>query len=83
MIEAGKGPDADLALCKAMVDACPASLLVADARGRTAVEYALGGENLRLYRNLHHLYNAEMRRMNGLESRKRMAHNLLMVGGGD
>ena len=82
MIEASKGPRADMRLCKRMVDACPTAILIADGENRTAVEYALGAENLRLYRNLHHLYNDEMQKMNGLESRKRMAHRLMAGGGG-
>ena len=80
MIEVAKGPHANMRLCKRMDDACPTSILIADSQNRTAVEYALGGENLRLYRNLHHLYNDEMQKMNGLESRKRMAHSLMASG---
>ena len=80
MIEVAKGPHANMRLCKRMVDACPTSILITDKENRTAVEYALGGENLRLYRNLHHLYNDEMQKMNGLESRKRMAHSLMASG---
>lgn len=83
MIEVSKGPMANMRLCKRMVDACPTSILIADHQNRTAVEYALGAENLRLYRNLHHLYNHEMQKMNGLESRKRLAHSLMAGGGGD
>ena len=80
MIEVAKGPHANMRLCKRMVDACPTSILITDKENRTAIEYALGGENLRLYRNLHHLYNDEMQKMNGLESRKRMAHSLMASG---
>lgn len=82
MIEVSKGPRANMRLVKRMIDACPTSILIADSENRTAVEYALGGENLRLYRNLHHLYNDEMQKMNGLETRKRMAHTLMVGGGG-
>ena len=81
MIEASKGSRANLRLVKSMIDACPTAILIADAASRTAVEYALGGENLRLYRNLHHLLKEEIQKLNGLEARKRMAHHSLMGGG--